>query len=278
MQVDLEPRSIWVKMQGNRTELLHVINELQKFSEDLKKETGVTANRRLYICEDDCLYILAGVLPYLFDLCSSVDGYAVDTEIEEVITESVAALRNAELLRNYQAEAVLRALAARFRRGILDIATGGGKTYIAAGLAAVGCAAGFSRWLYLVQNKELAAQSERKFKEIIPAMCDCLDCIEPELIATTYAGVSKLKSMQFDGVLVDECHGIPAKTRALAYAAVQAYYRIGMSGTALDRLSNNEMTVGLIGPILYRAELNKLSNIGALSKGTIVPIIYRNAA
>lgn len=187
-------------------------------------------------------------------------------------------LESEGLLRHYQAEAVRRALGAIHGRAVLEMAMASGKTRTSAALAA--CAGG--DWLYVVTNTELALQAKAEIDEVLPKLC-AVTCKEATVTALNYGGIKHLEKKSFEGIIVDEAHGLPAPTRALQYATLSAERRIGLSGTPLDRQdSANAMVIGLLGPVVYKVGTKELANEGFLAKGRVIPIPYvhgkRNAS
>jgi superfamily II DNA or RNA helicase len=258
--------NLWLTISGELAELKAIARALDAWTEGLGKGKGGCP---VYLWEGkDRLAILGGALPVALG-AEAVGRLGVPSgETAFVVRANARRLASAGLLRDYQADAVCAALMAPGGRAVVDMVMGGGKTHVSAGLAA---AAG-GRWLYLVQNKELAAQSERAFGEALDAMnAVCTDVEEVgSLVATTYAGIKKLGSCVYDGVIVDECHGISAPTRAVAYAAVKAFWRVGLSGTPLDRQdTKNGLVLAMLGPVAYRIGLEQLTADGYLSSGTV---------
>lgn len=256
---------IWTTVHSDMAELTRLTAQLDAWSAQLDPR-GVGCPAYIW-SSPTSLDVLTGALVAnmpraQLDNCGFPSG-----EMRLAVRANAERLKAEGFLRDYQAEAVSAGLEATMGRCVLDVFMGGGKTRIAAGLAA---AAG-GRWLYLVQNKELARQSEQSFTELLAPMAQvCIDVERPQICATTYAGVKKLDDRLFDGVIVDECHCISAPTRALAYAAVRAPWRIGLSGTPLDRTDNrNALVVGFLGPIAYTIGLEQLAKEGHLSSGSV---------
>ena len=222
---------------------------------------------------DEGTAVLAGVVAALFPEAGSAVLPAGQ------VAPLVLRLRELGLIREYQARAVLLALSAPYGRGILDIAMGGGKTLLAISLAAVAAALGRPRWLYLVQNRELADQTLRALGKDSGPILEALGGPALDFQATTYAGVKKLDSRRFDGVLVDECHALAPPTRCLPYAMVKAHWHIGMSGTPLDRQDEkNALTIGLLGPVLLSIDVAKLEEEGFLARGKVKVVRYSRRA
>jgi len=185
------------------------------------------------------------------------------------VEELVERLVEAEFLRVYQADAVLAALVAPHWRSIVQAPGGAGKTHIAAGIIAVGAVAGICEWLYLVQNRELAAQTQRVFDKVLPAMLQVLGDADATVTCASYgtAPVASLRAAQ--GLLVDECHGVCAPTRAKVIGSMKSVlFRCGLSATPLLRQdSGNALVIGLLGPVCYTIKPARLVSEGYLAKG-----------
>jgi superfamily II DNA or RNA helicase len=260
MQIERDETSIWMLVRDKKKPLADLQNVLMRWSRQLSP-AGQGCPTFLWE-EDDCLCILTGAFL----------ATAAHPELAtQPATPSAQALYRTGLLRDYQAHAVDTALSAPWGRSSLDIAMGGGKTRIAAGLAA----AGGGSWLYLVQNKELAAQAETEILTLLPRMTRELGTTA-RLVATTYAGVKRLPSTQFAGVIVDEAHGLAAPTRCVPYARVRAFWRVGMSGTLLDRQdAGNALVIGLLGPVVCKVGVEMLESKGHLAPGTVKVVRFR---
>jgi superfamily II DNA or RNA helicase len=257
--------SIWADVSGPVCELQSLLSWIASWSSKLSPRGD---SRALCVQTPTGLKVLVGALLQareqgLFDIG---ERYPTDDSPER--------LREAGILRDYQAEAVRKALDANLGRGIIEAACGGGKTRIAAAIAA--CAGG--DWLYLVTNKELAAQSATEFRELLPEMRK-ITGKEASLRAMNYGGVKELRERVFAGVIVDECHALAAITRSTQYANVSAERRIGMSGTPLDRQdSGNSVVIGLLGPVICHVGTKELVDKGYLARGRVVPIPFVHRA
>lgn len=214
----------------------------------------------VYLSDGGQLEVLTGALVHLF-------GERFSSLLPvEAVRQAVTGMD----LRDYQADAVVRALTAPGGRGIIEIAMGGGKTRIAVAIAHVAARLGLRRWLYLVQNKSLAEQTEASAAELAERFGG-----RPEFVPTTYAGVAKYGSLECDGILVDECHLLPTPTRCLPFAKVKARFRIGLSGTSFDRQDGrNAVTLGLLGPKLCSIDVARLEEAGHLTRGKVLVLSY----
>lgn len=184
-------------------------------------------------------------------------------------------------LHDYQVEAVHAV--ERHHHGILWVPTGGGKTEIACGLAKrLNC-----RWLFLVHRKSLLKQTADRFR----ARCGDEPGVIGEgtwrpgewfTVATfqTLARMAKNKRgrtqlatllAQVEGVIVDECHVLPADSFwKIAMWLTRAYYRVGLSGTPLARGDRKStQAIAALGPVLYRIRAELLIDKGRLAKPTI---------
>lgn len=179
-------------------------------------------------------------------------------------------------LRWYQVEAVEAAV--RRTRGVIWAPTGSGKTEIAIGLTlALPC-----KWLFLADRGDLVAQAAARYAlrtGVQATMVDSVDNLSDGLNIGTFqlfwARVKKGNKLaekllgQADGLLVDECHILPAASYTkVAHAAANAYYRIGLSGTP----SGGEKKILVqanLGPILYRILPQTLIDEGVLAKPVI---------
>lgn len=191
-------------------------------------------------------------------------------------------------LRPYQLRAVEAAIAQE--RGIMWLPTGSGKTEVAFGLIR----ALPTRWLFVVHRADIADQTAERF-----------DLRQKEHAGTGWVGDSHraarfyggsheigdrltvatfqtLRSQQSDpateqlfrqvgGLIVDECHTLPASTfYQIAQKFVGARYRLGLSGTPLDRGDKRSlMAVGALGPVIHRIRTAELIDRGLLARPEI---------
>jgi len=166
------------------------------------------------------------------------------------------------------------------RRGIIKAPTGSGKTSIAVGIAKVlPC-----RWLFLVHRGDLMVQTAATYRE--RAGLDAgmvgdgrLDVqrFTVGMFQTVYQGLKSHRPEildllnQAEGLMVDECHTLPANTfNTTAMATPNAYFRIGLSGTPLQRSDKRSaFVVGALGPLIYSIKAQPLIDLGVLSRPTI---------
>lgn len=185
-------------------------------------------------------------------------------------------------LRPYQAEAVEKGL--RRTRGVLWAATGAGKTevMIATVLAAP------VRWLLLVHRTQLGLQARDRFKlrtgGDAGVVAEGVFAPHPGPHGLTVATFQTLGSMartgdkrvaaflaSVQGVLVDECHTLPADSfRWVLDHLPEAYWRIGVSGTPLARGDRKTMHLfGCLGSVYHRVTAQELIEAGVLARPRI---------
>lgn len=165
------------------------------------------------------------------------------------------------ILREYQIEAINRGLACG--RGIFEVATGLGKTEIAAGIIkALGL-----RTLFMVHTQDLMRQTEKRLSERLETTIGCIGDkrYEPEphiVVATVQSLFSLMKKdlktfkilmNSFRIMFQDETHHSSSMTfYRLAMFMHNAYYRFGLSGTPLKKSNLSNMKVmAVTGGVIY---------------------------
>lgn len=266
LNVEVTPTSAWATVRGAPETLDQTQNILDVWSMQLARgSTGwrraAHQAQRVWLRQSPQeLEVLLGAL--------LATGQQVEWELGlpgcatmRAHSQAVAALRalpeeHPHALRDYQASAVLAALAAPWGRGVLSVPTAGGKTRIACAIADV---AGGS-WTYLVPNQELARQTQAE--------------APGNLYCASY-GTAELERLRAaDGIIVDECHRVSASTHARVLMRSRARWRIGMSGTPLMRSdSKNALVIGLLGPVVYEIQMTQLRSCNAIAMGVVRSIL-----
>jgi len=198
---------------------------------------------------------------------------------------------NVHWLRDYQAAAV-RALIFRGGRGLIKAATGAGKTEIFIALTrVVDC-----EWLFLVHRIDVATQTIERYLARTGERAGTFEkgvwrkgtC---NVTITSFQSVASALRQQRRGkasgrkgardvthllreveaIFVDEVQSLSG---ALNYDICQsfegAYYRIGASGTPLDRKDKDTLqTIGALGPILTEITTPELVERGVLAHSII---------
>jgi superfamily II DNA or RNA helicase len=180
-------------------------------------------------------------------------------------------------LRDYQLEGVERA--ASRGRGILWCPTGSGKTEIAVGLAqALPC-----RWLFLVHRASLMEQTAERYERRtgrqagrigdgtwnVPDGCTFVVATFQTLAKRLQQKDARTTALLAgsEGLIVDECHVLPAWSFWHVAMACPAYFRLGMSGTPLARGDQRSVfAIAALGPVIYRIKAETLIGAGVLAR------------
>lgn len=235
-------------------------------------------------------------------VCEVLDKHHVAYQIvpeTEVPAASVSYRSPAFELRDYQHEAVEAALAAK--RGVLELATGAGKTVIAARMISeLGLPA-----IFFVHTRDLLHQTHAFFQEhlsrkvgivgdgavhLAPLTVATLQTVGRALgvaIApqsddevpweedTTDIAHSKTRLVEYvrqcPVVFFDECHHVPAESfYALAMQTSGACYRFGLSATPYRADKLDLLMEAALGPKVFRANASTLIDKGYLVAPEIV--------
>jgi superfamily II DNA or RNA helicase len=177
-------------------------------------------------------------------------------------------------LRDYQLTAIDKI--EQRTRGILWLPTGSGKTEIAVGLTR----AFPTQWLFVVHKKDLVANAADRYelRTGMPAgrIGDGKRDIQPDFnvasFQTLHRALKKQETWatnllrQSGGLIIDECHVLPANSFWQVVMTSQAYYRVGLSGTPLARGDRRSLlAIGATGPVLYRIKPELLIKQGVLA-------------
>lgn len=233
-----------------------------------------------------------GLLPIVLKGVAEEGGGDPPQVVDERVAPcSVRADADLSWLRDYQREAVAAVHAQG--RGILRCPTGSGKTEIAIGLVlSLPC-----RWLFLVHRTTLLAQAADRYAERTGRTAGRVgdgewhpdDTLTVATFATIYRGLRAEKGSQerqralallasAQGIIVDECHVQPSASHLrVSNAATNAYYRVGMSGTPLDRTDRRSiLAVAALGPIVYSIPAQRLVDAGVLARPDIRVVEVRH--
>lgn len=179
-------------------------------------------------------------------------------------------------LRDYQKRAIYNAI--QKTRGILDMSVGSGKTEVACGIIKLLNVP----TLFVVHLRTLLYQTQQRLQKRLGCEVGVIGggVINPSTI--TVASIQSLNKLykhkkfkeylrSIDLLIVDEAHHIPSSSYYKVLTQVDAYYRIGLSGTPLDRSDGADLfTIGVLGPVIYEVKAEKLVEEGYLAK----PIIH----
>lgn len=178
------------------------------------------------------------------------------------------------VLRDYQQVAVEAYLKAG--RGIIRIATGGGKTAVAASIfrAVPG------RILLVLYGRTLLAETRQKLAEYLGEPVGIIAGSEFDIQRVTVASVNTMHARTAAGdplalevlscakiVACDEVHRSSATTWTDILKASPTHYKLGLSGTPLKRQELPDLRLlGWVGPLLGKVTVTDLQDAGFLSQ------------
>lgn len=190
-------------------------------------------------------------------------------------------------LRPYQRAGVEAVV--KHTRGILWMPTGSGKTEVACALPLVfPCP-----WLFLVKSIGLMSQAADRFEKRTGMRAGRIgegvfDVAEgARFISCSFDSMRSLLERrdpralaivaQAGGLIVDEVHELPADSCFRTAQAVQAYWRVGLSGTPLARGDRkSSLAVGSIGPVIYRVTTDELVRLNVIERPRVVMMTFRH--
>lgn len=232
----------------------------------------------------------AGFLPLIR---KAAEGGGFPLEVSDIRKRPCEPLGGArtDYLRDYQAGALERVLGRSsasggpLERGIIQAATGAGKTEVFTALTQVlPC-----RWLIVVPGNDLLGQAVARIKLRTgqePGACgDGIWNARRVTVATyqtLHARRGTIEGRQLlaltEGLVCDESHGCgEGVVYDIAQACVNAYWRFGFSATPLARGDRKSLfAVGAFGPVIYKISAQSLIERGFLSKPTIRVCSFRH--
>jgi superfamily II DNA or RNA helicase len=241
-----------------------------------KGKSGREITHRMYEVITDTFP--AGLVPVVVRVAEE-EGFAVEVVDPRSPPSSPDEVADVSWLYDYQLEAVEEV--EERTRGIVRCPTGSGKTEIAIALAK----RLNNRWLFLVHRKTLLNQTAERFTlrageeagMIGEGVWKPSDWFTVATFQTVYKALKRKDPRAVDfvrgieGVVVDECHVLPASSFwKVAMTLRNAYWRIGLSGTPLQRGDRrNSLAVAALGPIIYRIKPTLLIDRGMLAKPQI---------
>ncbi len=204
----------------------------------------------------------------------------IDVELIDVRQKPPARVSvDLSYLRDYQRQAVETALARS--RGLIQMPTGSGKSVTAAGIiASIPC-----RWLVLVPQSDLLEQFAGHIRTRLgeePGIIGDGHWNPQRITVATFQTLSRRMSKAKDraayefmrsvqGIIVDEAHQCASGTFSFVLNhARNAYYRLGISATPLDRSDKKSIFVlAQLGGIIHKTSSAELRARGYLADATI---------
>ena len=207
-------------------------------------------------------------------LKNNYDYSIVDNRVSKLIPKLYPKTVGDIRLRRYQLDIVRDVFSnevngVSFPRGIIDAATNAGKSLVAAAIfksLKIPC-------LYLCHRVEILDQVVCWFKEYFDEpigvynskLCNP-ERITVAMITTMYSRreSDEVRSlMKYGCLIVDEAHHASSNTWSWVIGKSMAYFKLGLSGTAMDSEHHRNMKlIGLLGPVIH-----SVSNIDLVEGG-----------
>lgn len=177
--------------------------------------------------------------------------------------------------RPYQQEA-LRAWQQNQGRGVVVLPTGAGKTHV----ALMAMLQRPRSTLVVAPTLDLVRQWYDLLKNTFAAAVGVVGGgeydVQPITVITydsAYLHMDRLGS-RFGLVIFDECHHLPSESYALTAQWCLAPYRLGLTATPERADGQHTRLQELIGPIVYRKEINELSGLFLADYETIRLVVF----
>jgi superfamily II DNA or RNA helicase len=261
--------------ENNKPLSVDIVGDLKRAMEYYGIERGVAVSNRV-LAEKQTLR--------LETLINT--GYRIDTFLSKSIFDAYQALnlwpQENRSLKHYQAEALSKlkdSYSAGNRQGLICLATGLGKTFVAAS---------FIKWLYqnapntnilvLAHSRTLIEQFDRSIWSSLPkwvATHLVYDSEKPTFLEgvtlSTFQSFTEfhktIRDFRFDTIIVDEAHHSPADTYAAILDKLNPRFLLGLTATPF-RQDERDVTKLFGQPLVY------YSVYKALQKGFLAKVEY----
>lgn len=220
------------------------------------------------------------------DMYAEIHGYPEAIASYENLTRielhdyklGTIAMDLADPVRDYQLDAVRQIL--KWHRGILKLATNGGKTEVAAGIIKT---LKIPPTIFIVPSKELLHQTKERLEERLQTKVGMVGDghYQPNFHGVTVAMYQTLHK-RFDAatkrwyksvkiLFCDECHFVMADTYQKCVRRIPADFRVGLSATPFERDLVKRLTVtGFMGPVLSAVNNAKLMDKGVSVRPSVL--------
>lgn len=278
--------------------LLFEVLQWIKMSYGSSKPLVMSQNCIKYI--NDYLIPLKSQLSTKFEISNISDDSGRNNELKKRMQEQLSQGVPAEKcvrqfeFRDYQREAIEKLLFDGYGRGLIEIPTAGGKSFIIANfiwniLKNIDRKA---KTLILVPNTQLVAQfysdlvdygyDERdiaKFTGSISKkekMSNCIDSAKVVIANRQYVFKNKDKLPHFDVLFVDEAHTASAESTREFIDSLDTKIKVGCSGTLPREKYARWQLAGIFGKTLYTVNITDLQDKGFISNIDITLVKVRS--
>jgi superfamily II DNA or RNA helicase len=140
------------------------------------------------------------------------------------------------------------------------------------------------KWLFVTNQKDLVANAAQRFAKRISEPIGVIAegrCSYERITVATFQSIAA-RILRGDremlqlltevvGIIVDECHSAAAKTINHVLMQCNAYYRIGLSATPLDRTDKrSHYAIGALGPIIHELTAGEAHELGVVALPEII--------
>jgi len=223
-----------------------------------------------YEDDKDGLHFPRGYANQAVQLCRQLSGQAPVVDDQRRRLDPIVLHFTGEL-RSYQQEAVAAAAARSF--GVLEAATGSGKTVMALALIA----RRLQPTLVLVHTKELLHQWRERIRHFLGieagGLGDGMQEIRPVSVAIVNSARGRLDELapRFGHLVVDECHRVPASLFTEVVSGFDSHYMLGLSATAYRREDGLTPLITLyMGDLVHTVDRQDLVRDGAVALPELV--------
>lgn len=280
-----------IYLEGDSTSLTRLLLSLNSkfyYETDYSKEDDID---NIIFCEDDEFYFPVGILSIITsELTSLAIDYIVDIDGSEEIYQEIDIspdLLEGITLREYQIAAIECAL--KYKKGLLQIPTGGGKTEVMTGVSKYLLDKAEGHIMICVPTALLLHQTyERLIERGIPEseVFRYGDGFKLEgnkriCVATVQTAYKRLSDESFQNwykdlkcLLVDEAHHLACRTWYTLIDRLAPEYNLGVSAEPFygdkSHIIRDLILRGTVGSVLYRIPIKYLIDKGYLSKPYMV--------
>lgn len=170
--------------------------------------------------------------------------------------------------------------------GIIKASTGSGKTQL---IVMIMAAKPDTNWVVFVPKDTLAKAVADEYSFLLQEKCGMIikGVWNPQRVTVVTFSQCRAKRdaitpilQAAGGVIVDECHGGSAVTHYdIIQACNNAFYRVGLSATPLDRTDQKTLlAIAALGPLIYEISSPELLELGIIAKPDIRIVHYEQDA
>lgn len=285
MRIEIERRNGYAKLLSQDLEVASYLSDVVSFrTRDYQPWSRTYLVKQTTMVDSEGRFP-AGLLPLLEQLCQ-MEGHELlvndlrkrppgepDTSVWSLFPTDLSPFE-------FQEDAAKTAI--EQTAGMIKADVGGGKSLIAAMIvAAVPC-----RWVILVHKENLVNDLSSLFSAlgIEHATHTSKKRRVADVTIATYSSAKKPEHARAlmsgaQGYILDECHTAAMQTAIdVLKHARDAYYRIGLSGTPIDRSdARSVVAAGYTGDIIYKIDTQELERLGRIVPADVRQVEFEHS-